>query len=91
MTRYLYDALFYVYARAMLDYVTPLVEMLGLVCKVMQLPRSPVPDETALEPLIVNASTRTRCNRARGTYCPDRAKQAKRDLYAFLFHVCSGT
>src|SRR5260370_39729267 len=84
----------------MRDYVAPVVEMLGQIRKVMQLRRSPVPDETALEPMIINAYK----------VCPyladvlsgltypseepldeDEATQAKHDLYAFLFHGRSST
>ncbi|KAH9991785.1 Golgi CORVET complex core vacuolar protein 8-domain-containing protein [Russula vinacea] len=52
---YLYDALIYLYTRAMRDYVVPLVEMIGLIRKVMQLRCSLMPPETAVAPLIVNA------------------------------------
>ena len=53
-THHLYDALMYVYTRAMWDYVAP-VEMLSLIRKVTQLRRSSESDEAALEPLIVSA------------------------------------
>ena len=52
---YLYDALIYLYTRAMRDYVVPLVEMIGLIRKVMQLRCSLMPPETTVAPLIVNA------------------------------------
>ena len=99
-THHLYDALIYVYTRAMRDYVAPLVEMLGLIRKVMQLRRSPVPDETALEPLIINAYKvyPYLADVLSGLTYPseepldeDEATQAKRDLYAFLFHGRSST
>ena len=57
------------------DYVAPLVEMLGLVCKVMQLPRSPVPDEMTLEPLIVNAYKVYPCPAVR-TYVSERSRRS---------------
>ncbi|KAI0301028.1 Golgi CORVET complex core vacuolar protein 8-domain-containing protein [Multifurca ochricompacta] len=94
-THRLYDALIYVYTRAMWDYVAPVVEMLGLIRKVMQLRRSPVPDEAALEPLIVNAYKvyPYLADVLSGLTYPseepldeDEATQAKRDLYNFLFH-----
>ncbi|KAH9961560.1 Golgi CORVET complex core vacuolar protein 8-domain-containing protein [Russula dissimulans] len=99
-THHLYDALTYVYTRAMRDYVAPVVEMLGLIRKVMQLRRSVVPDEAALEPLIVNAYKvyPYLADVLSGLAYPseepldeDEAAEAKRDLYAFLFHGRSGT
>jgi hypothetical protein len=99
-THHLYDALMYVYTRAMRDYVAPVVEMLRLIRKVTQLRRSPVPDEVALEPLIVNAYKvyPYLADVLSGLTYPseepldeDEAMQAKRDLYAFLFHGRSST
>ncbi|KAI0745156.1 Golgi CORVET complex core vacuolar protein 8-domain-containing protein [Earliella scabrosa] len=60
----LYDALIYVYTRALRDYVSPVVELLGLVRRVQQYRRqraeaSPTSssflDEQAIEPVILNA------------------------------------
>jgi vacuolar protein sorting-associated protein 8 len=99
-THHLYDALIYVYTRAMRDYVAPVVEMLILIRKVMQLRRSPTPDETALEPLIVNAYKvyPYLADVLSGLTYPseepldeDEAVLAKRDLYSFLFHGRSST
>ncbi|KAH9054311.1 Golgi CORVET complex core vacuolar protein 8-domain-containing protein [Lactarius vividus] len=99
-THHLYDALMYVYTRAMRDYVAPVVEMLGLIRKVTQLRRSPVPDEAALEPLIVNAYKvyPYLADVLSGLTYPseepldeDEGTQAKRDLYTFLFHGRSST
>jgi vacuolar protein sorting-associated protein 8 len=99
-THHLYDALIYVYTRAMRDYVAPVVEMLGLIRKVMQLRRSPEPDEAALEPLIINAYKvyPYLADVLSGLTYPseepldeDEATQAKHDLYAFLFHGRSNT
>ncbi|KAF8265529.1 Golgi CORVET complex core vacuolar protein 8-domain-containing protein [Lactarius quietus] len=99
-THHLYDALMYVYTRAMRDYVAPVVEMLRLIRKVTQLRRSPVPDEAALEPLIVNAYKvyPYLADALSGLTYPseepldeDEATEAKRDLYAFLFHGRSST
>ncbi|KZT28975.1 hypothetical protein NEOLEDRAFT_1057219 [Neolentinus lepideus HHB14362 ss-1] len=62
----LYDALIYVYTRAMKDYVAPVVELLGLIRKVMQYRRAQMEnsyrsqdfgvsmDEAHLEPIILN-------------------------------------
>jgi hypothetical protein len=60
---YLYDALIYVYTRAMRDYVSPVVELLGLIRRVQQYKKSrtgtqgntDIPDDAALEPIIMNA------------------------------------
>lgn len=62
-THYLYDALIYVYTRAMRDYVSPVVQLLGLIRKVQQYRKSrlepndniDIMDESALEPVIMNA------------------------------------
>ena len=59
----LYDALFYVFTRAMKDYVSPLVELLALVRKVQQYRRAreegillaAYPDDDAIEPVAMNA------------------------------------
>ena len=100
-THRLYDALIYVYTRAMRDYVAPVVEMLGLLRKVMQIRRSqPVPDEAALEPLVVNAYKvyPYLADVLSGLTYPseealdeDEATEAKRDLYTFLFNGRSDT
>ena len=61
---HLYDALIYVYTRALRDYVSPVVDLMGLVRKVQQYRRqraesSPVSsafmDEQSIEPVILNA------------------------------------
>ena len=100
-THHLYDALIYVYTRAMRDYVAPVVEMLSLIRKVMQLRRlAAPPDETTLEPLIVNAYKvyPYLADVLSGLTYPseepldeDEAALAKRDLYAFLFDGRSST
>ena len=62
-THHLYDALIYVYTRAMRDYVSPVVELLGLIRKVRQYRRSgmssfepmDITDNIALEPVVMNA------------------------------------
>ncbi|OSD06995.1 hypothetical protein PYCCODRAFT_1359573 [Trametes coccinea BRFM310] len=60
----LYDALIYVYTRALQDYKSPVVELLGLVRRVQQWRRqraeasptsSTFADEQAIEPVILNA------------------------------------
>ena len=84
----------------MRDYVAPVVEMLGLLRKVMQIRRSPVQDEAALEPLVVNAYKvyPYLADVLSGLTYPseesldeDEATQAKRDLYTFLFNGRSDT
>ncbi|PCH36074.1 hypothetical protein WOLCODRAFT_140212 [Wolfiporia cocos MD-104 SS10] len=59
----LYDALLYVYTRALKDYVSPVVELIGLVRKVQQFRRARAEDlssaprakEEEIEPVILNA------------------------------------
>ena len=60
----LYDALIYVYTRALRDYVAPIVELLGLVRRVQQYRKqraeasptsSSFMDEQSVEPIILNA------------------------------------
>ncbi|KAI0267108.1 Golgi CORVET complex core vacuolar protein 8-domain-containing protein [Gloeopeniophorella convolvens] len=96
----LYDALIYVYTRAMRDYVAPVVEMLGLIRRVMQLRRAGTTDEETLEPVIVNAYKvyPYLADVLSGLTYPseepldeDEATEAKRDLYTFLFHGRSST
>ncbi|KAI0775842.1 Golgi CORVET complex core vacuolar protein 8-domain-containing protein [Trametes elegans] len=61
---HLYDALIYVYTRALRDYVSPVVELLGLVRQVQRWRRQRVEasptsssfmDEQSIEPVILNA------------------------------------
>jgi vacuolar protein sorting-associated protein 8 len=63
---YLYDALIYVYTRALKDYVSPIVELIGLVRRVQRFRRDRhlhigqhasdiVAAEEAIEPFVVNA------------------------------------
>ncbi|RPD57488.1 hypothetical protein L227DRAFT_631711 [Lentinus tigrinus ALCF2SS1-6] len=61
---HLYDALIYVYTRALKDYVAPVVELLGLARRVQQYRRqhaeasptsSSYMDEESIEPIILNA------------------------------------
>jgi len=66
-THHLYDALIYVYTRAMRDYVSPVVELLGLVRKVQHYRKSRlesvqsretgevVLDDETMEPIALNA------------------------------------
>jgi vacuolar protein sorting-associated protein 8 len=60
----LYDALIYIYTRAMKDYVSPVVELLGLIRKVHQYRKrrsenpfkdSPGGEDTTMESIILNA------------------------------------
>jgi vacuolar protein sorting-associated protein 8 len=99
---YLYDALIYVYTRAMRDYVSPVVELLGLIRRVQQYRKSGVepqgnldiPDDTALEPIIMNAYKiyPYLADILAGLTYPseepldeDEGFQAKKDVYTFLF------
>jgi vacuolar protein sorting-associated protein 8 len=61
---HLYDALIYMYTRALRDYVAPVVQPLGLIRQVQQYRKSRAmnaetceitPDDTALEPIVMNA------------------------------------
>ena len=63
-THHLYDALIYVYTRALQDYVSPIVILIGLIRKVQQFRRdranqrngTEIPEqEAAIEPYVVNA------------------------------------
>jgi len=62
-THSLYDALIYVYTRALGDFVAPVVQLLGLIRKSRQYRREKLesgepwsdPDDAVLEPLVVNA------------------------------------
>ena len=63
-SHHLYDALIYVYTRALQDYVSPIVILIGLIRKVQQFRRdrayrsSPVvvlEQEAAIEPYVINA------------------------------------
>ncbi|GBE80615.1 predicted protein [Sparassis crispa] len=59
----LYDALMYVYTRALKDYVSPVVELLSLIRQVQQYrkahregsPPAAYADEEAIEPIVLNA------------------------------------
>lgn len=100
-TYYLYDALIYVYTRAMRDYVSPVVELLDLIRRVQQHRKSRVepqgnldiPD-AALEPIVMNAYKiyPYLANILTGLTYPseepldlDEGFQAKKDVYTFLF------
>lgn len=100
-THYLYDALIYVYTRAMRDYVSPIVELLGLVRKVQQYRKSrielhdnDVSDDAILEPIILNAYKiyPYLADVLSGLTYPseepldaEEAFEAKKDIYTFLF------
>ncbi|KAJ3829116.1 Golgi CORVET complex core vacuolar protein 8-domain-containing protein [Lentinula raphanica] len=97
-THHLYDALIYVYTRALRDYVAPVVELLGLIRKVHQYRRriaeyreSPMSE---MEPVILNAYKiyPYLANILSGLTYPseqpleeEEALQAKKDVYTFLF------
>ncbi|KAF8910349.1 Golgi CORVET complex core vacuolar protein 8-domain-containing protein [Mucidula mucida] len=92
---HLYDALIYVYTRALRDYVAPVVELLGLMRKINQHRRSRESwNEESMEPLVLNAYKiyPYLANVLSGlTYPseeplpPEEAFQAKKDVYTFLF------
>ncbi|KAL4252775.1 VPS8 family protein [Abortiporus biennis] len=99
----LYDALIYVFTRALKDYVSPIVELLGLIRKINQQRRvrseaSPNSQltfsESSLEADILNAYKiyPYLANVLTGLTYPseqplpeDEARQAKNDVYTFLF------
>ncbi|KAH7874770.1 Golgi CORVET complex core vacuolar protein 8-domain-containing protein [Lentinula edodes] len=95
---HLYDALIYVYTRALRDYVAPVVELLGLIRKVNQYRRH-IAEYTEssmsdMEPVILNAYKiyPYLANILSGLTYPseqplgeEEALQAKRDVYTFLF------
>ncbi|KZV62595.1 hypothetical protein PENSPDRAFT_617741 [Peniophora sp. CONT] len=97
----LYDALIYVYTRALRDYVSPVVDLLALVRKIMQFRRemsSKIPSESeehTMEPIFVNAYkifpylSNVLCGLSYPSEEPlsaEEADQAKHDVYKFLFH-----
>ncbi|KAJ7251474.1 Golgi CORVET complex core vacuolar protein 8-domain-containing protein [Mycena haematopus] len=96
-THHLYDALIYVYTRALRDYVAPVVALLGLIRRVQQHRRisaEPVPEGHPMEPVILNAYKiyPYLANCLSGLSYPseeplpeEEATQAKKDVYTFLF------
>ncbi|KAI0029978.1 Golgi CORVET complex core vacuolar protein 8-domain-containing protein [Vararia minispora EC-137] len=96
----LYDALVYVYTRALQDYVSPIVDLLALVRRVMQFRRDMAAkapteaEEHAIEPIFLNAYKifPYLANVLSGLSYPseeplsaEEADQAKHDVYTFLF------
>ncbi|KAE9411436.1 hypothetical protein BT96DRAFT_1011251 [Gymnopus androsaceus JB14] len=97
-SHHLYDALIYVYTRALRDYLAPVVELLGLIRKVHQYRRRKAEyTETTIEemePVILNAYKiyPYLANILSGLTYPseqpldeEEALQAKNDVYTFLF------
>ncbi|KIK67347.1 hypothetical protein GYMLUDRAFT_37447 [Collybiopsis luxurians FD-317 M1] len=97
-THHLYDALIYVYTRALRDYVAPVVELLGLIRKVHQYRRRKTEyiemSMAQMEPIILNAYKiyPYLANVLSGLTYPSEqpleekeALQAKKDVYTFLF------
>ncbi|KAA1473911.1 hypothetical protein DENSPDRAFT_780906 [Dentipellis sp. KUC8613] len=97
---HLYDALIYVYTRALKDYVSPIVELLGLIRKFMQYRRDrpfkldAEDQDKAIEATVLNAYKifpylgDVLCGLTYPSEDPleaDEAFQAKRDIYTFLF------
>ncbi|KAJ7072283.1 Golgi CORVET complex core vacuolar protein 8-domain-containing protein [Mycena amicta] len=93
----LYDALIYVYTRALRDYVAPIVTLLGLIRRVQQYRRAhpdPLPEGHPMESMILDAYKiyPYLANCLSGLSYPseeplpeDEAQQAKKDVYTFLF------
>ncbi|KAJ7770202.1 Golgi CORVET complex core vacuolar protein 8-domain-containing protein [Mycena maculata] len=96
-THHLYDALIYVYTRALRDYVAPVVALLGLIRRVQQHRRTsaePVPEGHSMESVILDAYKiyPYLANCLSGLSYPseeplpeEEAAQAKKDVYTFLF------
>ncbi|KAJ7647287.1 Golgi CORVET complex core vacuolar protein 8-domain-containing protein [Roridomyces roridus] len=96
-THRLYDALIYVYTRALRDYVAPVVALLGLIRTVQQHRRTsaePVPEGHSMEAVILDAYKiyPYLANCLSGLSYPsedplpeEEAAQAKKDVYTFLF------
>ncbi|KAL0956581.1 hypothetical protein HGRIS_002719 [Hohenbuehelia grisea] len=97
---HLYDALIYVYTRALRDYVAPIVQLLGLIRKVQQFRKSRADSmgaegDSFIESTIVNAFKiyPYLSNTLSGLTYPsdeplseEEAFQAKKDIYSFLFY-----
>ncbi|KAJ7096273.1 Golgi CORVET complex core vacuolar protein 8-domain-containing protein [Mycena epipterygia] len=96
-THHLYDALIYVYTRALRDYVAPVVALLGLIRRVQQHRRTsaePLPEGHSMESVILDAYKiyPYLANCLSGLSYPseeplpeEEAAQAKKDVYTFLF------
>ncbi|KAG7440043.1 uncharacterized protein BT62DRAFT_648066 [Guyanagaster necrorhizus] len=93
---HLYDALIYIYTRALRDYVAPIVELLGLIRRVNQYHKTNMDtwDESTIEPIILNAYKiyPYLANILSGLTYPseeplpgEECFQAKKDAYSFLF------
>lgn len=90
----LYDALIYVYTRALRDYVAPVVVLLGLIRRVQQYHKSGAETDVTMENNSVNAYKiyPYLAHVLSGLTYPseeplvdDEAFQAKKDVYTFLF------
>ncbi|KAK7057126.1 Lateendosome to vacuole transport-family protein, partial [Favolaschia claudopus] len=96
-THNLYDALIYVYTRALRDYVAPVVALLGLIRRIQRHRRTatePVPEGHNLESVILDAYKiyPYLADCLSGLSYPseeplseEEAMQAKKDVYTFLF------
>ncbi|KAK0460978.1 Golgi CORVET complex core vacuolar protein 8-domain-containing protein [Desarmillaria tabescens] len=93
---HLYDALIYIYTRALQDYVAPVVELLSLIRRVNQYRKSSTNtwDEDTMEPIVLSAYKiyPYLANILSGLTYPseeplpeEESYQAKKDVYAFLF------
>ncbi|KAJ6625599.1 Golgi CORVET complex core vacuolar protein 8-domain-containing protein [Mycena sp. CBHHK59/15] len=96
-THHLYDALIYVYTRALRDYVAPVIELLGLIRKVQRHRRTSaerLSEDPAMESIILDAykiypylaNVLSGLSYPSGEPLPEEeASQAKKDVYTFLF------
>ncbi|KAF8210322.1 Golgi CORVET complex core vacuolar protein 8-domain-containing protein [Mycena galopus ATCC 62051] len=94
---HLYDALIYVYTRALRDYVAPVVALLGLIRRVQQHRRTsaePVPEGHAMESVILDAykiypylanCLSSLSYPSEEPLPEEEAEQAKKAVYNFLF------
>jgi hypothetical protein len=86
-THQLWDALVYVYTRALRDYVSPIIESLALIRSLQQ---SPAPADTVIKNAykIYSYLATVLCGQiypSQEPMEPDEASFAKKDVYSFLF------
>ncbi|KAG1813729.1 Golgi CORVET complex core vacuolar protein 8-domain-containing protein [Suillus variegatus] len=80
-THQLWDALVYVYTRALRDYVSPIIESLALIRSLQQ---NPAPTDTIIKNAYKIYSYLATCA-VQEPMEPDEASFAKRDVYSFVF------
>ncbi|KAG2150383.1 Golgi CORVET complex core vacuolar protein 8-domain-containing protein [Suillus clintonianus] len=86
-THQLWDALVYVYTRALRDYVSPIIEFLALIRSLYQ---NPAPTDTVIKNAykIYSYLATVLCGQiypSQEPLEPDEASFAKRDVYSFIF------